>query len=1020
MRHSFSIILIMCILMATGLAVTPRLDIGNEPRPEQGKTLTISFRWSGASAKVVEQNVTSRIEAMAASVRGVESVTSVSKPGSGNVKIQLKPQTDVSIAKFEISSLLRQIRSKLPEDISYPAVSGGEVDASQGDDNEVKLLLTYQLNADMSGEQMKQIAERQTIHGIEHIEGVHHVDISGTTTQYMEIAYDAEIMSCYGIKGSDLADAVKSYAGRESVVGEVRTENGKNVMPVILTSKATGRRFEEMPLTFTGGKTVYLNNIANCTLREQEPDSYYRVNGMNTIYINVYADRDANIMSTADKVKKEIGNAAKKDDTLTRLHPLLVYDRAEIQTREFRTLVIRSALTMAILLLFVWFAGGRQWSYLFIITVCLAANVLIATLVCWMLNIRLHPMSIAGVTVSFGIIIDSTIVMVDHYGYYRNRKAFLGILAAMLTTIGSLMIVFRLPDYLRHDLRDFSVVVIISLAVAIIVALFFAPALVESMRYDSLSKTVRRTWRTRITVRLTMLYRRYVAVCQKPSGRAAILLLLACMFCGSLKLFTESLDRNTFQPKEQEKRLYIRAEMPMGGSVKELNGKVKEVEAFLSQFKGIKRYESSIRLRGASITVEFTEESLKGAFPYMLENRVIGKLITIGGADWATSGVSERGFSNSLNLQYRANSIEIAGYDYERLFRYAEDMCQEMRRNDRITDLAIVTPNHEQQEDEFYMDYDHLALIIDSISATEIHSSLQSILAERDAGEVGHMQFIVRPATTNSFDLWKLRNSYINIHDNMGGHNTAHVGTSSLHNIRPSDFMSITRREAKNVIPRENQEYVLRIAFNVLGSYTYASRYIKQVTEKYNRIFPIGFRCIDRTWGAHEDDGTQYWLASLVAVIIFWIIAVLFENIMQALAITLLIPVSFTGLFLTYYFTGVPFGTGGFAAMVLLEGLTVNAGIYILCQYNSEGNSGGKTFVKAVNHKIIPILLTDFSTILGMIPFLIDGYEEQPFWYSLATGTIGGLAVNILGLLFALPPLTRAATTRQENTLLLP
>lgn len=1013
MRHSFSIILIMCILMIIGMAVTPRLDIGNEPRPEQGRTLTISFRWSGASAKVVEQNVTSRIEAMAASVRGVASVTSVSKPGSGSVKIQLKPETDVSMAKFEISSLLRQIRSKLPEDLSYPVVSGGEVDAPQADDNEVKLLLTYQLNADMSAEQMKQIAERQTIHGIEHIEGVHHVDISGITTQYMEIAYDAEIMSSYGIKGSDLADAVRSYAGRESIVGEVRTENGKNFIPVILSSKAKGRRFEEMPLTRVGGKTIYINNIATCTMREQEPDSYYRVNGMNTLYINVYADRDANIVNTAGKVKKEIENAAKKNDTLTRLHPLLVYDRAEIQTREFRTLVIRSALTMAILLIFAWFAGGRRWRYLFIITVCLMANVLIAILACWLLNIRLHPMSMAGVTVSLGIIIDSTIVMVDHYGYYRNREAFLGILAAMLTTIGSLVIVFWLPDYLRHDLRDFSVVVTISLAAAIIVALFFAPALVESMRYDRRSKTVRCTWRTRITVRLTMLYRRYVAVCQKPFGRAAILLLLACMFCGSLKLFTESLDRNTFRPKEQEKRLYIRAEMPVGGSVKELNGKVKEVEDFLSQFKGIKRYETSIRSRGASITVEFTEEALRGAFPYLLENRVIGKLITIGGADWATSGISERGFSNSLNLQYRANSIEIAGYDYERLFRYAEDMCQEMRRNDRITDLAIVTPNHEQQEEELFMDYDHQALTIDSISATDIHSSLKSLLAERNAGEVGHMLFIVRPATNNSFDLWKLHNSYITIYENIGGHNTTLASISSMHNIRPENFMSITRRKAKNVIPRENQEYVLRVAFNVLGSYTYASRYIKLITEKYNSIFPIGFRCIDRTWGAHEDDGTQYWLVGLVAVIIFWIIAVLFESIMQALAITLLIPISFTGLFLTFYFTGVPFGTGGFAAMVLLAGLTVNAGIYILCQYNSDRNSDGKAFVKAVNHKIIPILLTVLSTILGMIPFLIDGYEEQPFWYSLATGTIGGLAASAIGMLLALPPLTRAAAPCQ-------
>ena len=175
---------------------------------------------------------------------------------------------------------------------------------------------------------------------------------------------------------------------------------------------------------------------------------------------------------------------------------------------------------------------------------------------------------------------------------------------------------------------------------------------------------------------------------------------------------------------------------------------------------------------------------------------------------------------------------------------------------------------------------------------------------------------------------------------------------------------------------------------------------------------------MDRSWGAYEDEGTQYWLIGLVAVIIFFIIAILFESLMQALAVVLLIPVSFIGLFLTYYITGVPFGTGGFAAMVLLAGLTVNAGIYIIGQHKDQCQTGlmraggdrkercrmgSRRYVTAFNHKIIPILLTILSTVLGMIPFLIDGPDEQPFWYSLAVGTIGGLLLSIIPLFLFLP-----------------
>ena len=126
----------------------------------------------------------------------------------------------------------------------------------------------------------------------------------------------------------------------------------------------------------------------------------------------------------------------------------------------------------------------------------------------------------------------------------------------------------------------------------------------------------------------------------------------------------------------------------------------------------------------------------------------------------------------------------------------------------------------------------------------------------------------------------------------------------------------------------------------------------------------------------------------------------------------MLIPTSLVGIFLTYYLTGVPFGTGGFAAMVLLCGLSVNAGIYLINEYNHlhrkssmVGTSTSyslRLFVKAYNHKIVPILLTVLSTVVGLIPFLFDG-ASNPFWYSFAVGSMGGLLFSLIALVFALP-----------------
>ena len=179
MKHSFSIILTMCILMIIGIALISRLDISNKPRPRQGKTLNVSYSWSGASAKVIEQNVTSRIEGLCASVNGVENVSSNSYFGWGRVTVELKKQASVSAVKFEIASLIRQVYGKLPKGVSYPDVSGGEVVTSKTEKSQVRNILSYTVNAKKSDREIRKIVESELKQEIERIDGVHHVDVTG-------------------------------------------------------------------------------------------------------------------------------------------------------------------------------------------------------------------------------------------------------------------------------------------------------------------------------------------------------------------------------------------------------------------------------------------------------------------------------------------------------------------------------------------------------------------------------------------------------------------------------------------------------------------------------------------------------------------------------------------------------------------------------------------------------------------------------------------------------------------------
>lgn len=158
-----------------------------------------------------------------------------------------------------------------------------------------------------------------------------------------------------------------------------------------------------------------------------------------------------------------------------------------------------------------------------------------------------------------------------------------------------------------------------------------------------------------------------------------------------------------------------------------------------------------------------------------------------------------------------------------------------------------------------------------------------------------------------------------------------------------------------------------------------------------------------------KKDNRQYWLIGLLIVIIFFTTSVLFNSIKQPLAVIFVIPVSFIGgVFLTFYWFKLNFDQGGFASFILLSGITVNASIYILNDFNRirrerPGLSSLKAYIKAWNSKIIPIFLTVVSTMLGgFIPFMV-GTTREAFWFPLAAGTIGGLAMSIIGIFLFLP-----------------
>ena len=168
---SFSVLLIFAVLTVIGAAMLPSLNLQYLPRDKQ-QTMSVTFYWQDASARVIESEVTSRIEGYIASIKGISRISSMSRKEEGSINITLKKKEDVDAIRFEISSALRSLYDQLPDGVSYP-----ELSVSTGGAN-VDPILTYTVNADLPTNQIEQYINDHILKDLSIIEGVSSVRLS--------------------------------------------------------------------------------------------------------------------------------------------------------------------------------------------------------------------------------------------------------------------------------------------------------------------------------------------------------------------------------------------------------------------------------------------------------------------------------------------------------------------------------------------------------------------------------------------------------------------------------------------------------------------------------------------------------------------------------------------------------------------------------------------------------------------------------------------------------------------------
>jgi multidrug efflux pump subunit AcrB len=472
---TFTVNILFVMLIIVGAAMIPLLSLQLNPT-RYLPSLTITWNWSEAPVRVVEQEVTTALEGVLTTVTGVRKISSSTYNGGGRITIEFDKNIDLRAKRFEVASLLRESRKRLPDRVSYPVITMNMPSNQSG-----SIILSFQLNGNASPSYIYNLAEEMIKPAVAVVEGVYSVNIYGATPQEWELTYDQQKLSALGISSTAINSSINNYLLELELGGAAETSAGGPEKRTYLTLEGNSSesfRWEDIPVAKVSGRIIHLADLTQVRLKDQRPQNYFRINGLNTININVTAGKNVNNLKVAEGVKsviERIKGELPPGYSIRTSVDNTIYLKEEISKNIFRTI-----LSVILLLIFV-LAISRELKYLLIITISLVANILIAFIFYWLFKLEIHLYSLAGITVSFGIIINNTIVMTDHIRFQKNRRVGISLLAATLTTIGALAVIFFLDEASKVTLADFAAVVIINLSVSLAVALFFIPSLIEKI-----------------------------------------------------------------------------------------------------------------------------------------------------------------------------------------------------------------------------------------------------------------------------------------------------------------------------------------------------------------------------------------------------------------------------------------------------------------------------------------------------------------------------------------------------------
>lgn len=1019
-------------VIAVGIFSVVRLPIELSPEVEFPK-LTVAVSWGNVSPEAMEALVTSQIESELAAVRGIKRISSTSSSGSSSINLEFYPETDMNFARVEINEKLAIIKNELPYGVTPPRLSQYIPDDFQ----DLQGFITYTISGSNTANDIRKIVKEKFVYQLKSIDGISDVIVRGGYDREINIIIDYDFVRSYEITNEEIDSAIRS-AEIMKAAGSIR--NGHSNIYVKLNNKLTSpAELENIIIKILPNQSaIKLKDIGKIIDDFKEPEDYYRINGQETIFLIINKEPRTNSIKLADIVKRKVDELGA--DLPRDMNIAIAIDKSEEIKNQLNELYSNGIYSFVIIIV-ILFLILRKLTFSLVIASSIIFSVMLSCILFYVFSLPLNIITIAAFIIGFGFMVDNSVVVIDYLDkHYMNngkrfltvnlKNIFLPVFASTLTTLGVFLPLLFFTGELKNYFIQFASGITFTLISSLIVCFTVIPQLY--------SKDVRKRNSSAFLFQNGQMYKIYAWLLSKMKlskklSIAFIILMIGLpvwllpdkieneffgriynpvfgsdiyyeikpyvnnYLGGALNIFFNKINRGNIWSYGESTYLYVNISLPNGNEIERINELTRRFEGeILAHKEKLKNVIASVlNEESASIKVEFTEEQSLSGFPYVLKNYLTAYAAGLGGLQIGVYGYGP-GFFSGGGGSMSSYAVIFKGFNYNKVKELAEALRSIIIKNQRIDNVDIDRSYSWNNEDiyEVVASVNREGLKKYNILADEVFN----IIAKVSAGNI-------------SWNKIRINNEEIEYHVKYTNYKKLQlenlkeiiIKNSDKEKIKVKDVLNFEEKKVMSSINREDQQYIRVVSFDFKGPYQYGNKFVEAsllkvpVPEGYSVSQP------DYLWMFGEEDELEILKILIMAVVlIFMITASLFESVKKPILILTAIPFSMIGAVIAFYVFNVQLDRGGYAAMLLLIGLSVNNSI-ILVDYisnNYRGNSFDQ-IIRLSYTRLRPIFTTSLTTIGALIPFLF--IESESFWKSLSVGITGGIFVSSLLVVLYLP-----------------